>query len=103
MKSPMEERIMQLFAAHPILPRSEIYFMEYKNQLDSFAIKEVYRTGLNRRALTSNIGNITSGIFYDIRNTSITSRRRQNLQGILLRASMVVTNNDTLNHLTDYK
>lgn len=28
--------------------------------------------------------------------------RRKNLSGLKLRASLVVTNNDTLNHLDDY-
>lgn len=39
----------------------------------------------------------------DMRKTAVTSRRRQNLKKALMKASMVVTNNDTLNHLTDYR
>lgn len=40
--------------------------------------------------------------FTDERGTDGPVKRRQNLQGITLRASMVITNNDTLNHLGDY-
>lgn len=29
------------------------------------------------------------------------ARRRKNLQGLVLRASIVITNNDSLHHLTD--
>lgn len=36
-------------------------------------------------------------------NALTTISRRKNLNGIELRASMVVTNNDTLNHLDDYR
>lgn len=41
--------------------------------------------------------------FTDLRSTKITSRRRQNLRRTILKASMVITNNDTLNHLDDYQ
>lgn len=41
--------------------------------------------------------------FTDLRVNKITSRRRQNLFGAKLKASMVVTNNETMNHLEDYQ
>lgn len=41
--------------------------------------------------------------FKDLRLVKITSRRRQNLRLTNLKASMVITNNDTLNHLDDYQ
>ena len=41
--------------------------------------------------------------FTDLRLIKITSRRRQNLRRTNLKASMVITNNDTLNHLDDYQ
>lgn len=41
--------------------------------------------------------------FTDLRLVKITSRRRQNLRRTNLKASMVITNNDTLNHLDDYQ
>lgn len=46
--------------------------------------------------------NLRDGI-QDNRPSRILSRRRRNLHGHLLGVSMVVTNNDTLNHLTDYR
>lgn len=40
--------------------------------------------------------------FKNLQSIGVTSRRRQNLRGSKLKASLVVTNNDTLNHLNDY-
>ncbi|GAB0096805.1 uncharacterized protein DMENIID0001_123730 [Sergentomyia squamirostris] len=45
--------------------------------------------------------NFTGGI-EDVRQTRIFSRRRMNLHGKQLTASIVITNKNTLNHLTDY-
>lgn len=39
----------------------------------------------------------------DKRTTRIISRRRRNLQRHTLPASMVILNNDSLSHLTDYR
>lgn len=44
-----------------------------------------------------------SDSFEDLRAERITSRRRRNLKGGEIKASMVVTNNETLNHLEDYQ
>lgn len=41
--------------------------------------------------------------FEDLRKVKVTSLRRRNLLGAKLKASMVVTNNDTLSHLEDYQ
>lgn len=53
--------------------------------------------------IVENFGRIANGVFIDFRKTPITSRRRSNLFGLRLNASMVITDNDTLNHLTDYR
>ncbi|GAB0086032.1 uncharacterized protein DMENIID0001_000070 [Sergentomyia squamirostris] len=44
-----------------------------------------------------------SGGISDIRSTRILSRKRSNLQGILLSTGIVLTNNDSKNHLYDQK
>lgn len=41
--------------------------------------------------------------FVDLRKIKVTSKRRWNLMGTELKASLVVTNNETLNHLDDYQ
>uniref|UniRef100_A0A182J1B5 Ionotropic glutamate receptor C-terminal domain-containing protein n=1 Tax=Anopheles atroparvus TaxID=41427 RepID=A0A182J1B5_ANOAO len=45
----------------------------------------------------------TGGRLVDLREKKVTSVRRKDLRGHTLRASMVITNPDTMNHLTDYK
>lgn len=59
----------------------------------------VYRTAINQPLIVEKFlpNSLNDGNEY-----TIISRRR-NLGGIELRASMVVTNNDSLNHLTDYR
>lgn len=43
-----------------------------------------------------------NGAFVDGRGKDGPVRRRQNLNGITLRASMVMTDNNTIHHLEDY-
>lgn len=93
---------MDLFEHLPILPRSEIFFMFYQNVLEGYVVKQLYRTAMDQPLMIEMFGEVTNGTFQDLRTIFITSRRRQHLQGIQLKASMVVTNNDTLKHLTDY-
>lgn len=41
--------------------------------------------------------------FVDERSTRILSKRRRDLQGQVISIAMVLTNNDSINHLTDYR
>lgn len=45
--------------------------------------------------------NNKSGLF-DRRTTRILSKRRRDLRGRVVSVAMVLTNNDSINHLTDY-
>lgn len=82
---------------------SEIYHFTHDLSTAQFHIQQVYRTGLMTPLIFEEIGFIVDDIFIDYRETAIVSRRRQNLFGLNLKASMVVTNNETLIHLTDYR
>lgn len=66
--------------------------------------QKVYRIEATTENIYENYGfwNKTNGLT-DLRTTSILARRRKNLRGKLLTASVVLTNNDSVNHLTDYK
>lgn len=70
---------------------------------DYLMIQQIYRVDVSMPLILEPYGNIENGQFIDDRSVQITSRRRQNLLGLRLKASMVVTNNDTLNHLIDYR
>jgi hypothetical protein len=91
------------FKELPALPSSEIFLFQRSN--DGYQIIQIYRT-----CMRSSIIEELFGMWFhynrtilDLRTIKITSRRRQNLQKSLLKASMVVTNNDTLHHLMDYQ
>ncbi|CRL00245.1 CLUMA_CG013518, isoform A [Clunio marinus] len=85
-----------------ILPSSEIFYFE--NDVGNIFVKQVYRTSLESSTNIETFGLWFKGndAFKDLRSTTVTSRRRNDLYGTELRASIVVTNNDTLHHLDDY-
>lgn len=64
-----------------------------------------YKTADDSPILTETFGkwNRVDDTFQDLRQVRISSRRRKNLRQAKLKASMVVTNADTLNHLEDYQ
>lgn len=92
-----------IFKEIPISIKSEIYYFKHDLSTTQFHIQQVYRAGLMTPLIFEEIGLIVENIFIDYRETAIASQRRQNLFGLNLNASMVVTNNETLLHLTDYR
>uniref|UniRef100_A0A182XCS1 Ionotropic glutamate receptor C-terminal domain-containing protein n=1 Tax=Anopheles quadriannulatus TaxID=34691 RepID=A0A182XCS1_ANOQN len=93
----------------PALVSSEIFVM-LKEDGQSIRFMQVYRVSQNSELLTEHyalwnatVPGATEGAMIDLRTHKVTSVRRKDLHGHYLRASMVITNPDTLNHLTDYK
>lgn len=100
----LEDQLLSFFANSMISVKSEIFFYFRDVEWDRILVKQIYRTNLMSSLSIEPIGIISmTDDFVDLRSTQITSRRRQNLGAIHLAASMVVTNNDTLNHLSDYQ
>lgn len=99
----IETRLWSIVQNLNISPKSEFFYMRKENTGNSFMIQQFYRIEMAMPMIVENFGRITNGIFIDYRSTSITSRRRSNLFGLRLNASMVITDNDTMNHLTDYR
>lgn len=112
----MQESMVNLFENSSILPNSEIYFItKVDNQTFNFFQSKsffsflpkpsliilflVYRTAINQPLI---IEKFLPNSLTDENELTVISRRRD-LNGIELRASMVVTNNDSLNHLDDYR
>lgn len=85
-----------------ILPKSEFFHVKKGNE-DELLIQQLYRVEGTMPLIVEQFGRISNGTFIDQRDTSITSRRRHDLFGLHLKASMVITDNDTLEHLTDYR
>ncbi|XP_058463500.1 ionotropic receptor 75a-like [Malaya genurostris] len=103
---PDEDTQMQFYvqslADLPVLVSSEV-FLFIKRGTDHFLINQIYKTGVSSSLVVELFGTWINGSLIDERNLAVTSTRRLNLRGHTLRASMVVTNPETLHHLTDYK
>lgn len=57
---------------------------------------------MNQPLIIELFGIISLNKFFDYRKNRVSQRRRLDLAGAVLRASMVITDNSSLNHLTDY-
>lgn len=119
----IDAQILDLLADAPVMPRSEVYYIS-RNAHGKIIFKQsqslinilnrpncaattlfvtVYRTSMSQPLQLELFGIYSEQGFnaYD-RDRTVVSRRK-NLNGLELRACMVVTSNDTLNHLTDYR
>ncbi|XP_058123005.1 ionotropic receptor 75a-like [Anopheles ziemanni] len=92
----------------PLLVSSEV-FVPLNEGLNAMRFVQVYKVSNDADLLTEQFALWTrdqSGAkaeLIDLREKTVTSVRRKNLLGHSLRASMVITDPDTVNHLTDYK
>lgn len=99
-----ENRVLDLFQNYPILPSAEIFFFFTAND-DEILVKQIYRVAEDFPLIQEIYGKYSTknDTFVDLRSHPVTSRRRRNLMGAQLNASLVVTHNDTLQHLHDYQ
>lgn len=99
-----EKRVLDFFRNYPILPSAEIFFFLTAND-DDISVKQIYRVAKDFPLIEENYGKYLTknDTFVDLRLHPVTSRRRRNLMGAQLNASLVVTHNDTLQHLHDYQ
>ncbi|XP_055603749.1 ionotropic receptor 75a-like [Uranotaenia lowii] len=86
----------------PLLVSSEIFII-IKASPTYFEVKQLYKIYEQESLSVEDFGIWDSGTFRDVRLGKVTSIRRLNLNGHTLKASMVVTDPETLNHLEDYK
>lgn len=94
-----ENEIEKIFKNFPILPSSEIFYF------DKNVIKQIYRVSADSSLIHETYGKYFSenDSFVDLRDEIVTSKRRRNLMGTRLNATLVITNNQTLDHLNDYQ
>lgn len=85
-----------------VLPDSNVVIVDFIGD-GNCILQQIYKIELTWTNIYENYGfwNKTNGLT-DLRSTNVLSRRRKNLKGKVLTASIVLTNNDTINHLTDY-
>lgn len=100
---PMKSTFLNSIENLNILPNSELFFLSYDQSRDLTSIYQFYKISSSDNLITEQFGLIDNNKFIDQRTTPVTSRRRQNLQQTQLKASMVITNNETLKHLNDYR
>lgn len=98
-----ENRFLATIEKLSISSKSEIFYIKKQNTMTSLEIQQIYRVDMSMPLIVEQFGIIANGQLIDFRDKPVTSQRRQNLFGLTLTASMVVTNNDTLSHLTDYR
>lgn len=98
-----ENEVLDFFSDFPILPSSEVFFFAKSDE--EIFIKQIYRVSAETSLIQEFYGKylIKNDSYVDLRSQRVTSRRRRNLMGIQINASLVVTNNETLDHLHDYQ
>lgn len=124
----VEQEFLKIIDELPLLPSSDFFYLIDDNNHDIVVNQGVFVTTMKKVTCTTflslyflitiayKLSMDSSSViiekygkwhrhndtFENLQTIKITSRRRQNLRGLNLKASLVVTNNDTLHHLDDY-
>ncbi|KAJ8676245.1 hypothetical protein QAD02_012031 [Eretmocerus hayati] len=94
--------VTELFSEMDLYPSSDLIL--WQRGQSSGRLVSIYRTDVNDSLRMEERGHWDEGkMQLDVVDDRVASRRRRNLYGALVRSSLVVTEPDTLNHLTDYK
>ncbi|XP_037047075.1 glutamate receptor ionotropic, delta-2-like isoform X1 [Bradysia coprophila] len=98
----MDGRIQHLLQDSPVLPISQFFIVCKDFGNNNFAVKQVYRLGTLEPLIMED--HATYNRTHYVNAVVLPSAlRRRNFHGFLLKASMVLLNNDSLNHLDDYR
>nr|NP_001345804.1 ionotropic receptor 75g precursor [Aedes aegypti] len=96
------EQFLKFFDNLQVLISSEVYYICEENGVQGFAIKQVYRLSLTTELIEETFGFWNKGVIVNSQFSKYSSVRRHNLNHYKLRASIVITHNETVNHLEDY-
>ncbi|XP_024223520.1 uncharacterized protein LOC105680798 isoform X3 [Bombus impatiens] len=97
-------RVDRTFSDMAVYPDSEVIVATKLRVDDSFAeITSVYRPSPYHEVITEDRGNWTVDGGVRAANLHAASRRRRNLRRTPLKSCLVMTDPDTINHLTDYE
>lgn len=102
-----EERVLKLFADLPIFHGSQIYILADSEPESWIDIKRIYRNSIESDLILEEVLrlNFSDRSFnWTVKNPSVAISRQltPGLAGARVNASLVITHNDSLNHLTDY-
>nr|AZQ24990.1 ionotropic receptor [Aphidius gifuensis] len=100
-----QNKLINLFNDFDVYPDSEVYIAQgYQSKINnSIELLSLYRPSPYRNIVIENRGIWDEQNGLRLNNHDPSSRRRRNLQQTPLKSCLVVTNPDTLNHLTDAK
>ncbi|XP_076634541.1 ionotropic receptor 75a-like [Colletes latitarsis] len=94
--------IMEAFTDMNVFPDSDV-ILATRLRDDFTEITSIYRPSPSRGVVLEDRGNWTTDHGLKMKNLYPASRRRRNLQGTHLKSCLVMTDPDTINHLTDYE
>ncbi|XP_058789506.1 ionotropic receptor 75a-like [Phymastichus coffea] len=94
--------VLEQFKSYNMYPDSNVLILQ-KLTKKFIRILSIYRPSSVRNMIVENLGHWSSTDGMKWYNMKIVSHRRKNLQKTPLKSSLVITNPDTLNHLTDYQ
>lgn len=102
MKKAKEEVITEYFSNLDILVDSDVLFAT-QNKQESYILNKIYKMAEQSSSITiEDMGNWDTGLGLTItEEETIVARRRKNLMGTVLNTCIVITNNDSMRHLTD--
>ncbi|XP_025995968.2 glutamate receptor ionotropic, delta-1 isoform X2 [Solenopsis invicta] len=96
-----DDSILEIFEDLAIYPDSDVILMRRFD--DFFELLSVYRPSPQRGVIWENRGNWTIKNGLQMRTLDVASARRKNLQQTALKSCIVMTDPNTINHLTDFK
>ncbi|KAL0128034.1 hypothetical protein PUN28_003340 [Cardiocondyla obscurior] len=96
------DSLLEIFEKLAIYPDSDV-LLARRFASDVLEISSVYRPSPQRSATWENRGNWTAVHGLKMRTFDVASVRRRNLQRTALKSCLVMTDPNTVNHLTDFK
>ncbi|KZC14435.1 Glutamate receptor delta-1 subunit [Dufourea novaeangliae] len=98
----IEDEVSHIFRDANVLPDSEVFLA--RRLRDNFTdIYSIYKPSPTGELIFEDRGNWTTDRGLQPNNRIPVSRRRRDLRGTHLRSCLVMTDPDTINHLTDYE
>ncbi|XP_028045567.1 probable glutamate receptor [Monomorium pharaonis] len=97
-----DDSMFKIFEDLAIYPDSDVMLMR-RFDGDFFELLSVYRPSPQRGVIWENRGNWTFENGLQMSTFEVSSARRKNLQQTTLKSCVVITNPNSINHLTDYK
>ncbi|XP_046427591.1 uncharacterized protein LOC124183304 isoform X3 [Neodiprion fabricii] len=98
----MDREIFELFANMSIFPDSDVIIGQ-RVKSDFIKLISIYRPSNARNLVIEDRGYWKDGLGITLTSTRISSVRRKNLQGTPLKSCLVITDPDSINHLTDFE